>query len=128
MTDDSKKILLVEDDADLIDMYEAKFKMEGFDVTRAENGAQALNEIKVNKPAAILLDIVMPEIDGFQVLKDLKADPTTKKIPVILLTNLGQDGDIRKGIELGADDYLIKANYTPNEVVDKVNKALAKKN
>ncbi len=118
------RIFLVEDDQDLQEMYETKFTMEGFEVVKAENGAAALNKITGDKPDIILLDIVMPEIDGFQVLKDIKANPDTKEIPVILLTNLGQDGDIKKGMELGAVDYLIKANFTPNEVVEKVKKAL----
>lgn len=124
---DKTKILLVEDDQDLQEMYETKFAMEGFEVVKAENGVEALNKISTAKPSIILLDIVMPEIDGFQVLKDLKANPETKEVPVILLTNLGQDGDIKKGMELGAVDYMIKANFTPNEVVAKVKKHLNKK-
>lgn len=121
---DKIKILLVEDDQDLQEMYETKFAMEGFEVVKAENGAEALNKVSSENPKIVLLDIVMPEVDGFQVLKDLKANPATKEIPVILLTNLGQEGDIKKGMELGAADYLIKANFTPNEVVGKVKKAL----
>lgn len=126
MADEKIKILLVEDDVDLQDMYESKFKMEGFGVVKAENGAIALDMIRTEKPDIVLLDIVMPEVDGFQVLQDIKNDPNTKDIPVILLTNLGQDSDIKKGIQLGAVDYLIKANFTPNEVVAKINKALGK--
>lgn len=125
---DKVKILLVEDDQDLQEMYETKFTMEGYEVIKAENGATALNTVAAAKPQIILLDIVMPEIDGFQVLKDLKADPATQNIPVILLTNLGQEGDIKRGMELGAVDYLIKANFTPNEVVAKVKKALGQTN
>jgi DNA-binding response OmpR family regulator len=125
---DKIKILLVEDDQDLQEMYETKFTMEGFEVVKSENGADALNRVAATKPQIILLDIVMPEIDGFQVLKDLKADPATQNIPVILLTNLGQEGDIKRGMELGAVDYLIKANFTPNEVVAKVKKALGQEN
>jgi len=120
----TQKVLLVEDDRDLIEMYETKFKMENFEVIKAENGINALELVKREKPIIILLDIVMPELDGFQVLKSLKADPATKAIPVILLTNLSQETDIKKGVELGAVDYLVKANFTPNEVVAKVRKAL----
>ncbi len=120
----SKKVLLVEDDRDLIEMYETKFKMEGFEVLKAENGIDALELVKQEKPIIILLDIVMPELDGFQVLRSLKNDPATKAIPVILLTNLSQESDIKKGVELGAADYLVKANFTPNEVVAKVRKVL----
>lgn len=120
----NQKVLLVEDDRDLIEMYETKFKMEGFEVIKAENGVGALELVKREKPVIILLDIVMPELDGFQVLKSLRADPGTKDIPVILLTNLSQETDIKKGVELGAVDYLVKANFTPNEVVAKVRKVL----
>lgn len=120
----STKILLVEDDKDLIEMYETKFKMEGFEIHKAVNGAEALELVQSVKPDIVMLDIVMPEVDGFQVLRSLKADPASKDLPVILLTNLGQEGDIQKGIDLGATDYLIKANFTPNEVVEKVRKAL----
>ncbi|MFC1721914.1 response regulator transcription factor [Patescibacteria group bacterium] len=122
--DDKIKILLAEDDQDLQEMYETKFTMEGFEVIKAENGVEALNKVDLEKPHIILLDIVMPEMDGFQALRDLRANPKTKEIPVLLLTNLGQEGDIKKGIELGAADYLIKANFTPNEVVAKVKKIL----
>lgn len=118
------KILLVEDDQDLQEMYETKFAMEGFEVVKAENGAEALNKVDLEKPRIVLLDIVMPEVDGFQTLRDLRVNPKTKDIPVILLTNLGQEGDIKRGMELGAADYLIKANFTPNEVVAKVKKIL----
>lgn len=123
----NQKVLLVEDDRDLIEMYETKFKMEGFEVIKAENGVNALELVKKEKPVIILLDIVMPELDGFQVLRSLRADPETKGVPVILLTNLSQEADIKKGVELGAADYLVKANFTPNEVVAKVRKVLGTK-
>ncbi len=123
----NQKVLLVEDDRDLIEMYETKFKMEGFEVIKAENGVNALELVKKEKPVIILLDIVMPELDGFQVLRSLRADPETKGVPVILLTNLSQEADIKKGVELGAADYLVKANFTPNEVVAKARKVLSQK-
>ena len=101
--------------------------MEGFEVIKSENGLNALDLVKKEKPAVVLLDIVMPELDGFQVLKSLKVDPETKATPVILLTNLSQETDIKKGTELGAADYLVKANFTPNEVVAKARKAMGQK-
>ena len=79
---------------------------------------------KKENPDVILLDIILPQMDGFSVLKKLKSDSATKNFPVILLTNLGQDGDVKKGLELGAIDYLIKANYTPSQVVEKVKSLL----
>lgn len=124
MADTSKKVLLVEDDKMIIDMYTLKFTQEGYEVVQAENGKDGLEAAKKNPPDIILLDIILPQMDGFTVLKSLKADAKTKNIPVVLLTNLGQDGDVKKGLELGAVDYLIKANFTPSQVVDKVKSVL----
>ena len=83
-----------------------------------------LDQAKKIDPDVILLDIILPQMDGFTVLKALKEDKATKNVPVVLLTNLGQDGDVKKGLELGAVDYLIKANFTPAQVVDKVKSVL----
>ncbi|MBI4117811.1 MAG: response regulator [Parcubacteria group bacterium] len=114
------KVLIVEDDKMIIEMYTLKFTQEGYEVLNAENGKEGLEMAMKHKPDIILLDIILPKMDGFSVLKELKAMEVTKGIPVVLLTNLGQDGDVRKGLELGAIDYLIKANYTPSQVVEKV--------
>lgn len=124
MPDGKKKVLLVEDDKMILDMYTLKFTQEGYEVTQAENGKDGLELAKKINPDIVLLDIILPQMDGFTVLKSLKADPKLKDIPVVLLTNLGQDGDVKKGIELGAVDYLIKANFTPSQVVDKVKSVL----
>ncbi len=124
MADGQTKVLLVEDDKMIIDMYTLKFTQEGYDVVQAENGKDGLELAKKERPDIILLDIILPQMDGFTVLKELKADANVKDIPVVLLTNLGQDGDVKKGLELGANDYLIKANYTPSQVVDKVKSVL----
>lgn len=120
----AKKVLLVEDDNMIIDMYTLKFTQEGYEVIQAENGKDGLDFARKHMPDIVLLDIILPQMDGFSVLKALKADPKTKGIPVVLLTNLGQDGDVKKGLELGAVDYLIKANFTPSQVVDKVKAVL----
>ncbi len=125
---DNKKILLVEDDKMLADMYSTKFEKEGLHVMRAHDGAEGLDMIKQEKPDLVLLDIIMPKLDGFAVLKEIKADPELKKTHVLLLTNLGQSEDVTKGNELGADDYFIKANHTPAEIVEKVKGMLAKMN
>ncbi|MBI4215734.1 MAG: response regulator [Parcubacteria group bacterium] len=113
-------ILIVEDDLMIVEMYQLKFQDEGYKVLVAHDGKSGLDLAKENKPSLILLDVIMPEMDGFSVLKALKEDDSLKGIPVILLTNLGQDGDVKRGLELGAIDYLIKANYTPAEVVSKI--------
>jgi DNA-binding response OmpR family regulator len=117
-------ILIVEDDVFLSGIYQKKFEVEGFKVTMADNGEKGFNEAKKKKPNLILLDILLPKLDGFAVLKKLKADNDTKDIPVILLTNLGQKDDVEKGVEMGAEDYLIKVHFKPSEVVDKVRKVL----
>ncbi len=118
------KVLLVEDEIPLVDMYTIKFTQEGFDLTVASSGEQALELAKKTLPDVVMLDVILPGMDGFAILKELKADPATKTIPVLLLTNLGQDADKKKGQELGAADYLVKADFTPGEVVEKVKAAL----
>lgn len=124
MTDKKIQILLVEDDTFLASIYKTKFEMEGFQVTVAENGEAGLEAARKKIPDLMLLDILLPKMDGFTVLKKIKDNNDTKKIPVILLTNLGQKDDVDKGLELGAADYLIKAHFKPSETVAKVRKAL----
>lgn len=114
------KVLLVEDDEMLHGMYTQKFKNQGYEVVSAYNGADGVKLAETEHPAIILLDVIMPKMDGFVALKKIRKGETTSKIPVVLLTNLGQEEDVRKGRELGANDYFIKANHTPQEVVDKV--------
>jgi DNA-binding response OmpR family regulator len=124
MDKDKAHILLVEDDVFLSNIYQKKFEMEGFKISTADNGEKGLADAKRKKPDIILLDVLLPKLDGFAVLEKLKEDPATKEIPVILLTNLGQKDDVEKGLESGAADYLIKAHFKPSEVVDKVKKIL----
>lgn len=121
------KVLVVEDERMLTEMYATKFVMDGFKVEKAFDGLEGLEKAKHLKPDVILLDIIMPKLDGFAVLKQLRAEAMFENTPILLLTNLGQDDDIKKGKELGADDYFVKANHTPADVVAKVNELLAKK-
>lgn len=118
------KVLLVEDEKMLADMYTTKFTMEGFEAEKAYDGQAGVEKAKEFNPDIVLLDVIMPKVDGFAALKMLKDDAATKNIPVILLTNLGQDEDIKKGKQLGAADYFVKANHTPAEVVVKVKQVL----
>lgn len=120
----SAKVLLIEDDAFLLGMYVTKLELEHLQPLVATDGDTGLRLAKQEKPDLILLDIILPGMDGFQVLEDLKADPATKGIPVILLTNLGQERDVERGMALGASDYLVKAHYMPSEVVEKVVKMI----
>ncbi len=113
-------ILLVEDDGFLVQMYASKLEMEGFKVLAAVDGEKALRIIKKEHPDLILLDLLLPKKDGFQVLKELKQDESVKDIPVVVLSNLGQRGDIEKCFSLGAVDYLIKAHFIPSEVIAKL--------
>lgn len=118
------KILIVEDDAFLAGMYVTKLGLEHFNTDLATDGQAGLDKVKKFKPDIILLDILLPKLNGFDVLKELKKNELTKDIPVILLTNLGQKSDVLKGFELGAADYLIKAHFMPSEVVDKIKQVL----
>lgn len=126
MAETKVKILLIEDEEMLANMYEVKFQNEGFEIIKALDGAVGLELSKTINPDLVLLDVIMPKMDGFSVLRAMREDPKTKDLPVILLTNLGQDEDVAKGKELGAIGYLVKANVTPAEVVEAVKRELAK--
>ncbi|MCK9578925.1 MAG: response regulator [Methanoregula sp.] len=119
------KILLVEDDNFLLGMYADKFRAEGFEAHIADNGAKGLRLAKEKSPDVILLDVMLPKMDGFEMLRELQKDAATKNIPVILLTNLSQKDEVKKGLMLGAKDFLIKAHFMPQEVVEKVKTVLS---
>lgn len=120
------KILLVEDDTFLAGMYVTKLNLDGFQVELAADGEQGLERAQATKPDIILLDVILPRMSGFDVLKNIKSDATLKDVPVVMLTNLGQPEDVQKGLALGAVDYLVKAHFMPSEVVDKVKEILKK--
>jgi len=126
MADKKKKILLAEDDKYILMAYKDGLGRAGFEVVVAMDGEDAMKKIRANKPDLILLDLIMPVKDGFSVLRDLKDDATLKKIPVIILSNLGQDSEIEEGKSLGAMDYMVKSNVSMKEVVEKLKKVLAK--
>lgn len=117
-------VVLIEDEKMLAEMYASKLTKEGMTVHAAADGAAGLELIKKEHPDIILLDVIIPKIDGFEVLRQLKGDPSTQSIPVMLLTNLGQEEDVKKGHDLGASDYFVKSDHTPAEVVEKVKKLL----
>ncbi len=120
------KILVAEDDKFLSKAYAAKLKKESFEVILALNGEEAVQKAKTEKPDIILLDLVMPKKDGFEALADIKKDKSLKSIPVIILSNLGQEEDIKKGNELGAAGYLVKSNIAIADVVKKIREVLGK--
>jgi DNA-binding response OmpR family regulator len=115
-----KKILIIEDDAFIRDIYQVKFIQEGFEVVLAENGVVALETLKDFAPDLILLDVIMPFMDGIEVLNEIKNNDKLKEIPIIMLTNISEKEKVEEGKIGGASDYLIKANFTPSEVVQKV--------
>jgi len=115
-----KKILLVEDDPFIIDIYITKLKEVGFEVQSSTDGEDALKKIKENKPDLILLDIVLPKLTGLECLKQIKSLPQFKDIPIIILSNLGQKYEVEKGLKMGANKYLIKAHYTPSEIIKEI--------
>jgi len=125
MSEEKKKVLLVEDDQAISDMYKLSLEENGFEVLLTEKGSEALAIAQEQKPAIILLDVILPEVDGFSILQTLKAQTETKKIPVLLLTNLSQESDQEKGKELGAAAYLVKSQHTPSEVISEIKTILS---
>jgi two-component system, OmpR family, alkaline phosphatase synthesis response regulator PhoP len=122
-----QKILLIEDDPMITRMYQRKLENDGFKVNLAFNGEEGLAAIKNDRPDIILLDIMMPKMNGIDTLKAIKADPATKDIPVVMLTNLGdRPEDVQKCKEFGANDYWVKANVSLKDVVEGIKKILAK--
>jgi len=118
------KVLIVDDDDFLLDIYSTKFRESGFEVEISKEGKDVEVKAKEFKPDLVLLDLVMPNIDGFEILKILKKDGVAPNAKISILSNLDQKEDIDKGLSLGADDYIIKADFTPSEVVERAKKLL----
>lgn len=118
------KILFIEDEEALQKSLSKMLELEGFEVSGAYDGQTGLEIAQKEKPDIILLDLILPKIDGFEVLKRLKTDPKTKDIAVIILTNLEQVQSVEKLIEYGPINYLVKANYTLEEIVQKIKETL----
>ncbi len=123
----SKKILVIEDDKFLRELMIKKLANEGFEVSSAADGEEGIRCVKEKQPDLILLDLILPGLDGFGVLTKLQEDPALPKIPVIILSNLSQREEIEKARQLGVKDFLIKAHFVPGEIVSKVNDVLARK-
>ena len=125
VNDQPRRILLVEDDRFLRKAAETTLKQQGYTVITAADGEEALRVARSAPPDLILLDVIMPKLNGFQVLDALKKDPTTAHIPVIILSNLGQDRDVQQAMEAGATAYYIKADLSLQALVQRVGEALA---
>jgi len=115
-----KNILIIEDDRFLRELIAQKLIKEDFNISEAIDGEEGIKKIKEEKPDLVLLDLILPGIDGFEVLSKMREDPSITRIPVIILSNLGQREDVERGLKLGAVDYLIKAHFTPGEIIEKI--------
>ena len=122
----AKNILIVEDDDFFREQIKKKLVSEGFEVLEAPNGERGVEVIEEKKPDLILLDLLLPNIDGFEVLLKIKANKEVASIPVIILSNLGQPEDIERGLKLGAVDFLIKSQFDIDQVMDKIKTILNK--
>lgn len=118
-TTDKVKVLLIEDEPDVLELYRLKLTLDDYDVVTAQNGQEGLDKAQSEKPELIFLDIKMPGMDGFDVLKRLRADEATKAIPVIILSNFDEEAMVEKGLSLGANEYLIKSHVSPGSLSDK---------
>jgi len=117
-----KRILVVEDDKFLRELITQKLAKEGYEVMEAIDGEEGVKKTKEEKPDLVLLDLILPGIDGFEVLTRIREGSDPSSTPVIILSNLGQKEDVERGLKLGATDYMIKAHFTPGEIIEKIHK------
>jgi len=122
----SKKILIVEDEKIMLELLQRKLTKEGYEILIARDGEEGLKTMKQKKPNLILLDIIMPKIGGFEVMEEMNKDKELKKIPVIIFSNSGQPVELDRAQKLGAKDWLIKTEFNPQEVIDKVVEEIGK--
>ncbi|MFO7916129.1 MAG: response regulator [Candidatus Krumholzibacteriales bacterium] len=121
-----RKVLVVDDEVNITQIMEFSIGAEGYEVVTAANGEEAISKARKEQPNLIILDIMMPKVDGYEVCRVLKRDPLTKRIPVILLTAKGRGIDKRLGYEVGASDYVVKP-FSPSQLIEKVNSYLYSK-
>lgn len=122
------KVLIIDDDKTLSNMYKERLGMSGYEVIVSHNGETGLSRIHQEKPDIILLDLMIPKLDGYSVLATIKSDPEIKNIPVIILSALTRNTDKNEAAEVGADGYLVKSESMPYQVIKKIETVLAKKN
>ena len=121
-----KKILIIEDEEIIVDLLQRKLTNEGYEISVARNGEEGLKMIKEERPDLVLLDIIMPKMSGFQVMEEMNKEESLKEIPVIIISNSGQPVEIGRAQQLGAKDWLIKTEFDPKEVLEKVVKQIGK--
>lgn len=122
----AKKILVIEDEEVIIGLLQKKIIKEGYQVSIARDGEEGLKNMKEEKPDLVLLDVVMPKMGGFEVMEEMQKDSELKKIPVIIISNSGQPVELDRAQKLGAKDWLVKTEFDPQEVINKVKKQLPK--
>ncbi len=120
MKEEKIKVLLIEDEKEVLELYRLKLTLDDYEVITAESGQEGLKKAFEQRPDLIYLDIKMPEMDGFEVLQKLRSEPTTKDTPVVILSNFDEQDMIEKGLTLGANEYLIKSQFTPEQISTKV--------
>jgi DNA-binding response OmpR family regulator len=119
-----KHILLVEDDPKIIEIYTPKLRQSGFKVEIVTKGSEVFKKIKEEKPDLLLLDVVLPHLNGWEILRKIKEDEKLKDLKIIVFSNLSQKKEVEKALKLGAEKYLIKAHYTPAELVEEIKEVL----
>jgi CheY-like chemotaxis protein len=119
-TPDKIKVLLIEDEPDVLELYRLKLTLDDYNVVTAMNGPEGLDKAESEKPELIFLDIKMPGMDGFEVIKKLRTNPVTKEIPVVILSNFDEESMVEKGLSLGANEYLIKSHFSPASLSEKL--------
>ncbi len=120
-----QKILIVEDDKFLREMITRKLDKEDYETIQAVDGKEGLERMREEKPDLVLLDLIMPGVGGFEVLEEAKKDPEIESIPIVILSNLGQKSEVERGLDLGAEDFLIKAHFTPREIIKKIQETVS---
>ncbi|OIN95507.1 response regulator [candidate division WWE3 bacterium CG06_land_8_20_14_3_00_42_16] len=118
--EESKKIFLIEDDTDILNLYQRVLRDEGFEVCLNSDGSNVIEQALEFKPDLIVLDILLPKISGFDLLQAVKANTSLSNIPVFILTNVAEEVSLKKALDLGAHEYLTKAEYTPQEIIDHI--------
>jgi len=126
MPEKKQKILMIDEDRFFRKIYRDKLSRLGFDFVEATNGIEGLNKVIAEEPDLVILDLILPRKNGFDVLIDMKSNRNTENIPVIILSNLGQESDIQRGLSIGAEDYLIKTEVSLSKVIEKVREQLVK--
>jgi DNA-binding response OmpR family regulator len=119
-----KKILLVEDDPFLVDIYNTKLSSSGFKVEVANDGKECIDKLNEFNPDLVILDIVLPNMDGWEVLNQIRSNDKFKNLKVVILSNLGQKTEVERGLNLGVTKYFIKAHYTPGEIIEEIKKII----